>query len=39
MRIPSFDKRIRAFSIDTSLATILVLLLFGLGLKADIQKM
>lgn len=38
MRIPSFDKRIRAFSIDTSLATILVLLLFGLGLKADIQK-
>lgn len=38
MRIPSFDKRIRAFSIDTSLATILVLLLFGLGLKADVQK-
>lgn len=37
MRIPDFDKRIRAFSIDTSLAAILVLLLFGLPVKSSVQ--
>ena len=38
MRIPSFDKRIRAFSVDTSLAMILILLIFGLGLKPNVSK-
>ena len=37
MRIPNFEKRIRAFSIDTSFAMILIMLLLGFNLKADVR--
>lgn len=35
--IPNFEKRVKAFSIDTSLAMILILLLIGIGIDAKIK--